>query len=79
MSRTSAQQAASMRNWGIRALRALHASCIQMSPARRDAAQAIIDEELVARGALATPDYRKALAEDWRKRVDKEEDQEVPF
>lgn len=49
--RTEAQHAATMRNWGIRQLRALYAQCHMLAAPRRDAAWAIIDEELAARGA----------------------------
>lgn len=49
--RTEAQDRAVTRNWGIRNLRALYALAGQLSPSRRRAVQALIDEELRERGA----------------------------
>lgn len=48
---TPAQDAARMRNWGIRSLRALYALAYQLNEPRRAQVQSLIDEELAARGA----------------------------
>ena len=65
---TEAQNKARMRNWGIRSLRALYRLAHQLSPARRDAVQAIIDEELKSRGAMTTAEQSKAIEAEWKKR-----------
>lgn len=49
--RTEAQRRATMRNWGIRQLRALSAQTHMLAPARGRAVRSIIDEELSERGA----------------------------
>lgn len=49
--RSQAQENAAMRNWGIRQLRALQAQARVLSPARSAQVRALIDEELVSRGA----------------------------
>lgn len=48
---TEAQEAARMRNWGIRNLHALYAQAVQLRADRRSAVQRIINEELADRGA----------------------------
>lgn len=49
--RTDAQQAATMRNWGIRQLRALYAMSHMLTGPRRQVMQRLIDAELEERGA----------------------------
>lgn len=65
---TDAQKKARMRNWGIRNLRALYRLAHQLSPARRDAVQAIIDDELKERGAMTTAEQSKAIEAEWKKK-----------
>lgn len=66
--RSDAQHKATMRNWGIRNLRALYRLAHQLSPARRDAVQAIIDDELKSRGAMTTAEQLKSIEADYIKK-----------
>lgn len=52
-----------MRNWGIRQLRALYAQAHMLSRERREAVQAIIDLELVARGAKTGAEHAAKAGE----------------
>jgi hypothetical protein len=78
--------AARTRNWGIRNLRALYALSYQVQGERGAGIRALIDDELVARGALTTAQRdAKALAEFLHRRAKAnmaahpEMDEEVPF
>ena len=73
------QDAARTRNWGIRNLRALHAMAHQLSPDRRMAVQRIIDEELVARGALSTKDHCAKQLTDGIAKERRRQKMEIPF
>lgn len=59
---TPAQQAATMRNFGIFKLRGLWVSCCMLSEPNRSFARAAIDAELVKRGALAQDDHERQAA-----------------
>ena len=59
---TAKQRAATMRNWGIRNLRALHALSYRIVGERGDAIRALIDAELVERGAKPTSAHLERLA-----------------
>ena len=61
------QQAATTRNWGIRNLRSLYALAGQLSPERREKVQALIDEELVDRGALPQAKHIETFQERYGK------------
>lgn len=59
--RTEAQDRAVTRNWGIRNLRALYALTYQIGGDRGFMIRALIDEELVARGALTTAQHAASI------------------
>lgn len=62
---TQRQSEARMRNWGIRNLRALYCLANQLSPERRRQVQAIIDDELRARGADTMAEQAANLRRRW--------------
>jgi|HubBroStandDraft_1064217.scaffolds.fasta_scaffold306001_2 hypothetical protein len=74
-----------MRNWGIRNLRALYALSYQISGERGAAIRALIDEELVARGALTDAAHSAAVGNRiFREIADRraggeDDDLELPF
>lgn len=65
---TPAQQAATMRNFGIFKLRGLHAQMGMLTGPRRELAQMLVDQELIARGALPMDGHWEADHRRRRKR-----------
>lgn len=54
--RTPAQRAATMRNFRVFQLRGLHAQVCLLTGPRRELAQQLVDQELVAMGAMTMAD-----------------------
>lgn len=75
---SEAQQAATMRNWGIRQLRALYGLTGSLSADRRRQVQAIIDEELADRGAEPEGERQRRARAEAQARLDAEFP-EIPF
>ena len=65
--RTPAQKAASNRNFRIFQLRGLHAQMFLLTGKRRDAAQKLVDQELVVMGAATQDQHREASFAKWAK------------
>lgn len=64
---TEKQNAARIRNWGIRSLRAFYALSHNLSRERGDRVRAIIDEELAERGANTHAQHVEAVGKRWAK------------
>tara|TARA_R110002074_G_scaffold262994_1_gene435081 strand:+ start:4454 stop:4771 length:318 start_codon:yes stop_codon:yes gene_type:complete len=82
---TPAQKAAQGRNFGIFQLRGLYALCFRLREPYRSGAMAMIDADLIARGALPQAEHERRLMKEWRKRFEKESgepafnEDEIPF
>lgn len=81
--RTDAQNRATMRNWGIRQLRALYGQTHMLSRERGDQVRAIIDDELAARGAKTSSAHAAEsgvrVIQDLNKRRALRGERELPF
>lgn len=64
--RTAAQDAAVIRNWRIRSLRALQELCRVLGPERWPRARDIIDEALVEVGAKTWAEHYVQVGEEWQ-------------
>ena len=82
---TEKQRAATARNWGIRNLRALYALTWSIRGERGDAIRRLIDDELLARGALPTVAHHAAetvrRVKQYQKLIDKGfiQETDIPF